>query len=254
MSRRAEGRGPGRDPDPVPDERRHGREVVLDAGHALLRVLAVAAAARTSSSCRCSTASTSGCPSTRSKFGVRVLDRFLLQLLSRRDGVWSRSPAASRRRRRDLVAAGQGGPHRRRCCRPPSPTTSPVVVSWLSGELPQRQIGVGWAALRSLPAPAAEPSLTVARVHETLHRRSARPSGRRLADAPRASCSLPCSPRRPRSSRPSCARLLGGELRQGALLGVMTDAIAKAAGRPARRGAPRGDAARRPARGRRAPR
>ncbi len=26
-----------------------------------------------------------------------------------------------------------------------------VVVSWLSGELPQRQIGVGWAALRSLP-------------------------------------------------------------------------------------------------------
>ena len=23
-----------------------------------------------------------------------------------------------------------------------------VIVSWLSGELPQRQIGVGWAALR----------------------------------------------------------------------------------------------------------
>ena len=39
-----------------------------------------------------------------------------------------------------------------------------VVVSWLSGELPQRQIGVGWAALRSLPAPAAEPSLTVTAV------------------------------------------------------------------------------------------
>ncbi|MBV9514777.1 MAG: ATP-dependent DNA ligase, partial [Mycobacteriaceae bacterium] len=26
-----------------------------------------------------------------------------------------------------------------------------VVVSWLSGELPQRHIGVGWAALRSIP-------------------------------------------------------------------------------------------------------
>src|SRR6201998_467676 len=39
-----------------------------------------------------------------------------------------------------------------------------VVVSWLSGDLPQRQIGVGWAALRSLPAPAEEPTLTVARV------------------------------------------------------------------------------------------
>ena len=29
-----------------------------------------------------------------------------------------------------------------------------VVVSWLSGELPQRQIGVGWAGLRNLPPPA----------------------------------------------------------------------------------------------------
>ena len=41
------------------------------------------------------------------------------------------------------------------------PTLVAVVVAWLSGELPQRQIGVGWAALRSLPAPAAGPSLTV---------------------------------------------------------------------------------------------
>ncbi len=28
-----------------------------------------------------------------------------------------------------------------------------IIVSWLSGELPQRHIGVGWAALRSLPRP-----------------------------------------------------------------------------------------------------
>ena len=39
-----------------------------------------------------------------------------------------------------------------------------VAVSWLSGELPQRQIGVGWAALRTLPDPAAQPSLTVLEV------------------------------------------------------------------------------------------
>ena len=39
-----------------------------------------------------------------------------------------------------------------------------VVVSWLSGDLPQRQIGVGWAALRSLPEPAQEPTLTVTAV------------------------------------------------------------------------------------------
>ena len=29
-----------------------------------------------------------------------------------------------------------------------------VVVAYLSGELPQRQIGVGWAALRTAPPPA----------------------------------------------------------------------------------------------------
>src|SRR5690348_8128574 len=40
-----------------------------------------------------------------------------------------------------------------------------VVVSWLSGDLPQRQIGVGWAALRSLPDPADEPRLRVGPVH-----------------------------------------------------------------------------------------
>src|SRR6478735_6236481 len=39
-----------------------------------------------------------------------------------------------------------------------------VVVSWLSGELPQRQIGVGWAALRSLPPAADAPLLTVLQV------------------------------------------------------------------------------------------
>ena len=40
-----------------------------------------------------------------------------------------------------------------------------VVASWVSGELPQRQIGVGWAALRALPPAAAEPSLTVTAVN-----------------------------------------------------------------------------------------
>ena len=46
----------------------------------------------------------------------------------------------------------------------------PVVVAYLSGELPQRQIGVGWAALRSVPAPAAAPSLTVLAVDEAFSR------------------------------------------------------------------------------------
>ena len=51
-----------------------------------------------------------------------------------------------------------------------SPAEVPVVVAYLSGELPQRQIGVGWAALRSVPAPAAESSLTVLAVDEAFSR------------------------------------------------------------------------------------
>src|ERR1700722_16864369 len=43
-----------------------------------------------------------------------------------------------------------------------------IVVAWLSGDLPQRQIGVGWAALRSLPPAAEQPSLTVVGVDTTL--------------------------------------------------------------------------------------
>ena len=43
-------------------------------------------------------------------------------------------------------------------------------VAFLSGELRQRQIGVGWAALRDLPPPAAEPSLTVGEVDAAFER------------------------------------------------------------------------------------
>jgi DNA ligase-1 len=106
----------------------------------------------------------------------------------------------------------------------------PVVVSWLSGELPQRQIGVGWASLRSLPEPADSPSLTVASVHETFATigASAGPGSQKrradlLADLFAAATEV---------EQAFLRRLLGGELRQGALLGVMTDAIARASGLP----------------------
>src|SRR5688572_6013055 len=39
-----------------------------------------------------------------------------------------------------------------------------IVVAYLSGELRQRRTGVGWATLRSLHAPADEPSLGVSEV------------------------------------------------------------------------------------------
>jgi len=46
------------------------------------------------------------------------------------------------------------------------PAEVPILVAWLSGELTQRQIGVGWAALREVPPPAEVPTLTVAAVEE----------------------------------------------------------------------------------------
>src|SRR6478736_7853946 len=88
------------------------------------------------------------------------------------------------------------------------PALVAVVVSWLSGELPQRQIGVGWAALRSLPPAAAQAALRAELVSGLFSQ---------ATDA----------------EQTFLRRLLGGELRQGALLGVMADAVAKAADVPA---------------------
>jgi DNA ligase 1 len=49
-----------------------------------------------------------------------------------------------------------------------SPEDVRPAVAYLSGALTQRQIGIGWASLRDLPAPAAQPSLTVAEVDRAL--------------------------------------------------------------------------------------
>src|ERR1700678_899581 len=44
----------------------------------------------------------------------------------------------------------------------------PILVAYLSGELPQRQIGVGWASLRGLPPTAEAESLTILGVDAAL--------------------------------------------------------------------------------------
>ncbi|HXL62793.1 MAG TPA: ATP-dependent DNA ligase, partial [Mycobacterium sp.] len=102
-----------------------------------------------------------------------------------------------------------------------------VVVSWLSGELPQRQIGVGWAALRSLPPAADAPSLTVLQVHAAfseIGQVAGKGSQARRADLVSGLFAAATGP-----EQTFLRRLLGGELRQGALIGVMADAVAKAA-------------------------
>lgn len=106
-----------------------------------------------------------------------------------------------------------------------------VTVSWLSGELPQRQIGVGWAALRSLPAPADIPTLTVTGVDAAFT--EIKGIAGKGSQALRAESVRSLFAAATDSEQTFLRRLLGGELRQGALVGVMADAVAKAAGIPA---------------------
>ncbi|APE15906.1 ATP-dependent DNA ligase [Mycobacterium crocinum] len=111
------------------------------------------------------------------------------------------------------------------------PRVVQVVVSWLSGELPQRQIGVGWAALRSLPAPADASSLTVSEVDATFTEIGA--VAGKGSQVRRSELLGGLFGAATDTEQVFLRRLLGGELRQGALAGVMADAVAKAAGLPA---------------------
>jgi DNA ligase 1 len=106
-----------------------------------------------------------------------------------------------------------------------------ILVSWLSGELPQRQIGVGWAALRSLPPAAARPSLTVIGVDAAFAAIGA-VSGKG-SQARRAGLVAELFASATETEQMFLRRLLTGELRQGALAGVMADAVADAAQIPA---------------------
>lgn len=103
------------------------------------------------------------------------------------------------------------------------------VVSFGIGAAPQGRIGVGWATMRDvLPEPAVEPTLTIGDVDRAVGEiasivgdgsvaRRRDELRRLLAAATEAEQQLLRS-------------ILGGELRQGALDGVMTAAVAKAAG------------------------
>jgi DNA ligase-1 len=101
-------------------------------------------------------------------------------------------------------------------------------VAFLSGELRQRQIGVGWAALRDVAPRAAEPSLTVAEVDATFERIGSL-SGPGSQAARRAAL-IELFARATPTETDFLRRLLGGELRQGALEGVMVQALARAIG------------------------
>ncbi len=105
-----------------------------------------------------------------------------------------------------------------------------LAVSYLSGRLPQGRIGVGPAALReaSQVAAAETATLRVAAVHEALDEIAAiagAGSGRARKTALAALMGAARAP-----EQRFLVMLLLGELRQGALDGVMVEAVAKAFG------------------------
>ncbi|MDT5349067.1 MAG: ligase 1 [Mycobacterium sp.] len=109
----------------------------------------------------------------------------------------------------------------------PDPALVAVLVAWLSGELPQRTIGVGWASLRSRPPAAPTPTLTVTGVDAALSEIGA-VSGKG-SQARRSELVAGLFTAATETEQTFLLRLLGGELRQGALAGIMADAVAKAA-------------------------
>ena len=120
-----------------------------------------------------------------------------------------------------------------RCLRALDADERETAVAWLAGTLPGGRLGLGPSAvhdLRGVP-PAADAALTLsearARLESVAHVRGTGSASRRremlrslFAEATAREQSF-------------LARLLVGELRQGALEGVMADAIAVAAGLPA---------------------
>ncbi len=103
----------------------------------------------------------------------------------------------------------------------------PIVVSYLSGELRQRRTGVGWATLRDVPEAARKRSLGVADV-DAAFARAAVATGPGSVAARRTGIERLFAQATADEQR-FLAQLAGGELRQGALTGIMTDAVAQAA-------------------------
>jgi ATP-dependent DNA ligase len=106
------------------------------------------------------------------------------------------------------------------------------AVGFLTGLPRQGRIGVGWATLGGVDVTAAaEPSVEIAEVDAVIDDLA-------LATGPgsvgqKRDLLTALYGRMTEDERWFFVRLLGGELRQGALVGVMVDAVAKAAGVPA---------------------
>jgi len=128
----------------------------------------------------------------------------------------------SRLAKRDAIAA---------CLRGAAADEVEIAVAWLSGETRQGRIGIGYATLAALRGThAAQATLTLREVDAALSRIAAT-TGKGSA-AERSAQLRAVFERATAAEQDFLLRLLVGELRQGALEGVMIDAIAAAAGVP----------------------
>ncbi|MEV0310414.1 ATP-dependent DNA ligase [Nonomuraea fuscirosea] len=110
------------------------------------------------------------------------------------------------------------------------PDEAEIAISYLSGELPQRQVGVGWRTLEDIPQPKLAATATLTAVDELLSQIKA-VSGQG-SQAARKALVAELFAGLTSQEQQFMRRLLHGELRQGALDGVMIEAVAKASGAP----------------------
>ena len=106
------------------------------------------------------------------------------------------------------------------------PREASIAAAYLSSQLRQRQIGVGYASMRDLPQPAATSTLTLQQVDAALESiggvagKDSQAERRRLLQELLGQATS--------EEQHFLVRLIIGELRQGALQGVMHEALARA--------------------------
>ncbi len=108
------------------------------------------------------------------------------------------------------------------------PAEAPTVITYLAGRLPQGRIGVGWSGLTEPVPPAGTAQLTVHRVDRVLDRVAAVSGTGAQAERKRLLGELLGAATA--EEQRFLIRLIGGELRQGALDAVAVEALAAATG------------------------
>jgi DNA ligase-1 len=111
------------------------------------------------------------------------------------------------------------------------PADIPTAVGLLTAKPRQGRVGIGWSGMRAARGePAPEPNLTIAHLDVALDRLLAAAGAGSSVE--RAATLRTLMAEATEREQAFIAGVLLGELRTGALEGVLTDAVARAAGRP----------------------